>query len=89
MGRGYGERAAGQSVWLAASMVLVATLLTVGGWLAFVGLDSGEPANAEPPAPPALTGEVAFGAPQMVEGVPWGSVWTGMARRRPRRRRWR
>lgn len=72
MDRGYGARTTGQNLWLAASMLLVATLLMVGGWLAFVGLDSRQPAGAELPMAPALTGEVTFGAPQLVDGVPWG-----------------
>jgi hypothetical protein len=70
--RGYGARTTGQSVWLAASMVLVATLLTVGGWLAFTGLGNREVAVTEPAAETERSADVAFGAPQLEAGVPWG-----------------
>lgn len=75
METGYGQRTLGQRLWLAGAIGLVATLVTVGGWLAFDGLRVRDHASAaaDPKATTAVApGQVAFGAPQMVAGVPWG-----------------
>ncbi|MEX0746051.1 MAG: hypothetical protein WD118_10665 [Phycisphaeraceae bacterium] len=72
MDGGYDGRSVGQSAWLAAAILLVVTLLTAGGWLAVTGLSNRNPAPSEWEVAPASPGKVAFGAPRLVAGVPWG-----------------
>jgi hypothetical protein len=71
-----GTRTSMQRVWLAGAAALVTVLLVGGGWLVWQGLDRPQatlrPA-AENPLPAGLSPEVvAFGAPELVDGVPWG-----------------
>ena len=71
---GYGNRTAGQVAWLALAVALVVTLLVGGGWLAFAGARTGGGPRDVEQAPGGLdqpAGAVAFGAPSLVDGVPW------------------
>ena len=82
MSDGYGTRTGVQTLWLAGAVGLVLLLAAGGGWLVWQGLTSGPTLSghdtAEPRAPAGLTtDEVAFGAPMLVEGVPWGFPLTG------------
>lgn len=72
---GYGGRTRLQQLWLAGSVGLAVLLVAGGGVLAIRGAAAPTPTPvrgvtatgaATPPAP------VAFGAPEIVEGVPWG-----------------
>ncbi len=72
---GYGDRSASQRGWLAGAGALVALLLIGGGWLVWQGLTRPsvslrEPAPADDSHDPDVT--VAWGAPELVDGVPWG-----------------
>lgn len=72
----YGARTPGQLVWLAGAAGLLTVLLIGGGWLAWRGLSQAPPALTAPPGPagPALAvgvEDVAFGAPRLIDGVPW------------------
>ena len=74
---GYGGRSSAQRVWLAGAAGLVVVLLGAGGWLAWQGLQHPTvtlPDRPSPAMPPveAAAGPVAFGAPELVDGVPWG-----------------
>jgi hypothetical protein len=69
-------RTSTQRVWLAGAAALVTILLVGGGWLVWHGLDLPQatlrPAP-ETPEPSGFSSEVvAFGAPELVDGVPWG-----------------
>jgi hypothetical protein len=76
---GCGERTSAQRVWLAGAAFLVGLLLIGGGYLVWQGLSRpavplGEPAAAagpHDPGPPAV-----WGAPELVEGLPWGFALT-------------
>jgi hypothetical protein len=69
----YGDRTRLQTVWLAGAVGLLGVLLAGGGWLVIRGLTSPGPAPVDmTPAVTAAFGEVGFGVPGLVEGVPWG-----------------
>lgn len=72
MAVGYGERTASQRGWLAGAAALVALLGLGGGWLVWQSLT--HPAVSFRAAPPMAVADaaVAFGAPELVDGVPWG-----------------
>lgn len=74
MSDGYGSRSPAQVVWLAAAAALVVVLLVGGGWLAWRGLATTPPgagaAAGSPPSP--AVAQAGFGAPRVVDGVPWG-----------------
>lgn len=76
MSTGYGTRTPGQTAWLAGAAGLVVLLLIGGAWLVWRGVGTAPPrldpsGRADPPlAVPAA--ELAFGAPEVVDGVPWG-----------------
>lgn len=75
----YGTRTGAQRLWLAGAASLLALLIVGGGWLAWRGLGAATPSLAgavDDPPSPADPGEVAFGAPRLVEGVPWGFALT-------------
>ncbi|MDP9023433.1 MAG: hypothetical protein M3N57_12210 [Actinomycetota bacterium] len=74
MGDGYGPRTPTQRLWLAGAVALVAVLLVGGGWLSWRGLSRHTPNLSESSgATSDGTGErVVFGAPEIVDGVPWG-----------------
>lgn len=77
MPAGYGgERTASQRTWLAGAAGLVGVLLAGGGWLVWVGLSHPTAVSLPEPAPAADAGDatvaVAWGAPELVDGVPWG-----------------
>jgi hypothetical protein len=67
----YPSRTAMQLGWLTAAAGLVVLLLVGGGWLAWRGLSSPAVPAATAAAPPPLV-PVAFGAPELIDGVPWG-----------------
>ena len=76
MSAAYGTRTQPQRLWLAGAAALLTILLVGGGWLAWQGLrhpqatlhpDAGAPRADGAGAIPA-----AFGAPELVQGVPWG-----------------
>ena len=76
---GYGPRTGGQKAWLAGAVGLVAVLVVGGGWLVWQGAArpvtvTGGDVVAVPDAalPLPTTGPVGFGAPRLVDGVPWG-----------------
>jgi len=76
-----GMRTSTQRVWLAAAAGLVAVLLVGGGWLVWQGLSDPQPglrSAAESLLPPdGFSSEpVALGAPELVDGVPWGFALT-------------
>jgi hypothetical protein len=72
----YGTRTSGQQVWLLGAAGLIAVLVIGGGWLSWIALsrapqilpqsDSGLTATAPRDHPPA------HGAPELIDGVPWG-----------------
>lgn len=72
---GYGDRTSAQRLWLAGAASLVGLLLIGGGWLVWQGMTRppvplGEPApvvGSHAPGTPAT-----WGAPELVEGLPWG-----------------
>ena len=72
MSVGYGERTASQRGWLAGAAALVALLGLGGGWLVWQSLT--RPTVSLRAAPPMAGADaaVAFGAPELVHGVPWG-----------------
>jgi hypothetical protein len=74
MSTAYGTRTPPQRLWLAGAAVLVTVLLVGGGWLTWQGLRNPQatlrPTADTPPADGAVP--AAFGAPELVEGVPWG-----------------
>jgi hypothetical protein len=71
-----GARTPAQRAWTAGAAVLVAVLLAGGGWLAWQGLRSPQANLRSTAAAPDADGSpvvaTAFGAPELVEGVPWG-----------------
>ncbi|MEX0835923.1 MAG: hypothetical protein WD010_07515, partial [Nitriliruptor sp.] len=71
-----GARTPVQRAWTAGAAVLVAVLLAGGGWLAWQGLRTPQanlrPTAATPHANSSPVVATAFGAPELVEGVPWG-----------------
>lgn len=74
MGGDYGSRTAAQLAWLAMAVALALTLVIGGGFLAWQGLSAGPAVTvtgATSDAAAAADGRVAFGAPAVVEGVPW------------------
>lgn len=76
MSSAYGTRTQAQRAWTAGAAALVVVLLAGGGWLAWQGLRS--PQVVLPPPTPAADTDGsamlanAFGAPELVDGVPWG-----------------
>jgi hypothetical protein len=69
----YPARSPLQLGWLIVAFGLVAVLTVGGGWLAWRGLSNTTPTTTA--ATPALSGEptsVAFGAPEVIDGIPWG-----------------
>lgn len=79
MGLDY-EPAPARRTLLVGAGLLVAVMVLGGGWLAWQGLTTPAPPS---PEGPAREGEglaataVGFGAPRLVEGVPWGYPLTG------------
>lgn len=70
----FDDRSDGQRVWLAGAAALLAVIVLGGGWLGWRGLASSSPTLTTPPPAtgPASGGdELAFGAPVLVDGVPW------------------
>jgi hypothetical protein len=71
-----GARTPAQRAWTAGAAVLVAVLLAGGGWLAWQGLRTPQPNLRPTAAAPDAAGSpvvaTAFGAPELVDGVPWG-----------------
>ena len=71
-----GARTPAQRAWTAGAAVLVAVLLAGGGWLAWQGLRAPQanlrPTAAAPDADGSPVVAAAFGAPKLVDGVPWG-----------------
>ena len=63
-------------MWLAGAAALAAVLMIGGGWLAWQGLKSPQatlrPADGDPQPAGISAEQVAFGAPELVDGVPWG-----------------
>ena len=81
MPAGDGMRTSTQRMWLAAAAGLVAVLLLGGGWLVWQGLSDPQPglrfAAGSLLPPGAFSSEpVALGAPELVDGVPWGFALT-------------
>jgi hypothetical protein len=76
MSTAYGTRTQPQRLWLAGAAVLVTVLLVGGGWLAWQGLRNPQatlrPTGQSPSAGGAVAVPAAFGAPELVQGVPWG-----------------
>lgn len=74
MGDGYdGARTPSQRLWLAGAVALVSVLLFGGGWLSWRGLSRpATPSASSVGASDDGVAHVAFGAPEMVDGVPWG-----------------
>jgi hypothetical protein len=73
VGGDYGARTGAQLVWLVMAVAVALTLVVGGGLLAWRGLSSGPemaPADGMPVAGPAGR-QVAFGAPALIDGVPW------------------
>lgn len=70
----YGTRTASQRIWLVGAAGLFAVLTLGGGWLAWRGLSSRPPslASAAMSESSGAAVPVAFGAPDLIEGVPWG-----------------
>lgn len=71
----YGSRTQGQRIWLAGAAALLTVLVVGGGWLAWRGLDHAAPTLSAQSGQQSLVldeGEVGFGAPQLIDGVPWG-----------------
>jgi hypothetical protein len=60
-----------QAGWLLAAAALVVLLLVGGGWLAWRGMSSPAMPTAMATAPTPV-GPVAFGTPELIDGVPWG-----------------
>jgi hypothetical protein len=65
-------RSAGQLGWLFAAACLVGVLLIGGGALAWHAWSSAPPEADEPATPVPVAEQVAFGAPEVIDGVPWG-----------------
>lgn len=79
MTAGYGTRTSSQTAWLAAAAGLVVILVLGGGWLVWRGTGAApprlDPAGQAGTAVPGLsvpTAGLAFGAPHIVDDVPWG-----------------
>lgn len=72
----YGSRLPARAGGFAAAAGLLVVLLAGGGWLVARGLA----APTAPPGPPAgatvPADQLAFGAPEVAEGVPWGYALT-------------
>ena len=76
MSAAYGPRTSAQRAWTAGAAALVVALLAGGGWLTWQGLRH-PPTTlqliADAPAPDGSRAVRAeFGAPELVDGVPWG-----------------
>jgi len=72
---GYGDRTPAQQLWLAGAVALLGLLLVGGGLLVWQGLTHPtvslpDRAHAAGPHEPRAT--VVLGAPELVDGVPWG-----------------
>ena len=80
MDAAYDTRTPAQRAWLAGAGALLAILMLAGGWLAWRGLRHPQPTLQATDAPVSETGRtsglVAFGAPELVDGVPWGFALT-------------
>ena len=75
MSVGYGDRTSSQRGWLAGAAALVGLLLIGGGWLVWQGLTHPavpvtQPARGFHSDDPNTT--AGLGAPELVDGVPWG-----------------
>lgn len=70
----YGARTPTQTAWLASAAVLLAVLVTGGAWLVWQGLGHARAPDIASSATPLseLPDDVAFGAPELIDGVPWG-----------------
>lgn len=71
----YGVRTGPQRLWLAGAAVLIGVLVIGGGLLVWRGLATSTPPLVSQPTGSetvAAGGPVAFGAPELVDGVPWG-----------------
>jgi len=79
MPSGYSERTASQRVWLTGAAALVALLLTGGGWLVWQGV-TGPTGPLRQTAQPMRSHDpglrVGWGAPALVDGVPWAFALT-------------
>lgn len=72
----YARRTPGQLAWLTAAAGLLGVLLVGGGWLAWHGLTDAQPTPTDTHGSPLSVREVAFGAPEVRDGVPWGFATT-------------
>ena len=72
MGDDYRTRTPAQTAWLLAAGALVVTMLAGGGYLALSGLLADQRPTTGAPDAPAGPEQVAFGAPELIDGVPWG-----------------
>ena len=76
MDAAYGTRTPAQRAWLAGAGALLAILMLAGGWLAWQGLAHPQPTLQATDVSVSQTGRtsgvVTFGAPELVDGVPWG-----------------
>ena len=69
----YGARSPAQLAWLVLAGLLALTMVVGGGVLAWRGLNAdADLAVTWGAAAAAVDGPVAFGAPELVDGVPWG-----------------
>lgn len=79
MPSGYGDRTASQRVWLTGAAALVALLLGGGGWLLWQGLarPTGSVRQSVLPIDSHdRSVAVGWGAPELVDGVPWAFALT-------------
>lgn len=78
MGAEYGTRTPTQVAWLVAAAALLVVLIAGGGWLAWRGAATRPPSTQSNSdrGSTARAGELAFGAPEVRNGVPWGFART-------------
>ena len=70
----YGERSTSQRVWLAGAAALIGLLLIGGGVLVWRGVSRPDVSLREAASggPPGRGVPAVLGAPQLIDGVPWG-----------------